>query len=723
MTHRAAAAVSASLLLACGLFSSAQAAGVPVHPTRATVYVAGKAVKFDRLGVAYNDPVAPAADSGLRMMLDLIGAQLSWQPGTRFIVVTRADGVVITLTVGSTALAVDGRTMTMPFAPFYSGNDLYVPIIPLSKALRLGVRGFKGGYVFVPQVVSIGAHSDARRTIVQMITSAPAAYRTAFDSHTHVLSISFPGFGTDSQGTFPLSGRDGIDVETSENGPPGYPTTTVAISVKPGVHFAAHRASSAQMVAAVLAKNQTALHLEDVMPALGRVTRDNASNTTPQTPSPAPAVSATPTTRPPGAATPPAVPASAQGPQSTPPPAVPTARPVPAAITPAPLLPPITPAPMPTATTTPAQPVSPPASSPSPGGSSAPIAPNAQPGEQASPTLTPAPLDIRITGVALNEIPEGGSRITLTMTGGPVSFAWHRLADPDNRYWVDISGVMLQNPAQTLTSALPFIKDIQITQFSLDPERIVRIVIVPTQPIDVNIGAIAQSNNQMGIEIERTQPPPDAPKAGVGTIAWVTPVPSVRTVTQRDLIVIDPGHGGNDPGAMNQSYGLVESRLTLDISNRLRNDLRRLGWRVVMTRDADYEVGDPNGDDHQELQARCDVANAAGARVFVSVHINSSTASSLNGTTTYYWRSSDRALAAAIQNALVAADGIHGVGVRREQFYVINHTDMPAALVETAFLSNPHDAALLQNSAFLDKLASGIAQGIMDYTGGPQAPL
>jgi N-acetylmuramoyl-L-alanine amidase len=63
------------------------------------------------------------------------------------------------------------------------------------------------------------------------------------------------------------------------------------------------------------------------------------------------------------------------------------------------------------------------------------------------------------------------------------------------------------------------------------------------------------------------------------------------------------------------------------------------------------------------------------------------------------------------------------MGVRREQFYVINHTDMPAALVETAFLSNPHDAALLQAPSFLDKLANGIAKGIMDYTGGPQAPL
>jgi N-acetylmuramoyl-L-alanine amidase len=384
-----------------------------------------------------------------------------------------------------------------------------------------------------------------------------------------------------------------------------------------------------------------------------------------------------------------------------------------------PILTAITPAPTPTSSAaTPASPGSP---SPSAsGGLSAPV----EPTESGSPSPTPTPAEIRITDIAINEVPGGGTRLTLTMSGGPVSFEWHRLADPDNRYWLDIKGVTLASPAQTMTSGLPFVKDIRITQFSTDPERIVRVAIEPTQPIDVNIGAVAQSSNQMGIQIERTPPGPDAAKSGVGSIAWImTPPPPVRTVTQRDLIAIDPGHGGNDPGSMNAAYGLVESKLTLEISLRLRDELRKLGWRVVMTRDANYEVGDPNGDDHQELQARCDVANAAGARIFVSVHINASVARSLNGTTTYYWRTADRALAQAIQSALIAADGIKDMGVRREQFYVIHHTTMPSALVETAFLSNPHDASLLQDSAFLDKLASGIAKGIMDYTGGPQAPL
>ena len=327
--------------------------------------------------------------------------------------------------------------------------------------------------------------------------------------------------------------------------------------------------------------------------------------------------------------------------------------------------------------------------------------------------------------MSVTDIPNGGTRLTLTLTGGPVSFEWHRLADPDNRYWLDIKGVTLTGPSQTLTSALPFVKEIHITQFQVDPEPIVRVAVDPTQAIDVNIGSVAQSSNQMGIEIERTAPQEDAPRAGIGTIefavAQVTPVP--RTPTQRDLVVIDPGHGGNDPGAGNAAYGLTESNLTLSISLKLRDDLRRLGWRVVMTRDGDYEVGDPKGDDHQELQARCDVANAAGARVFVSVHVNASVAHSLNGTTTYYWRTADKTFAQTVQSAVVMADGINDAGVKRNNFYVIKNTLMPAVLVETAFLSNSHDAELLARTDFLDRLAQGIANGIMNFTGGPQAPL
>jgi len=712
---RSSAGVLCAVAALSGLLAvPARAAGVPVTPTDAKVFVAGKAIAFERLGIAYGDPVAPAGDAGIRAMLAQVQAQINWQPGTRFAVVTRADGVLITLTLGSNALSVDGRPVAMPFAPFYRGADLYVPLLPLARSLQLGVRGFKGGYVFVPQVLTITAHSDAHRTVVSMTTSAPAAYRTAFDPKHGVLSIMFPGFGTDALGTLPLSGRDGTDVRTTQDGPPGFPTTTVAIGVKHGIHFAAHRVDGALAIDAVLARSDAALHLDDSTTAVGHVTRTVQGTAATATVAPA-------TASPSGAPSPTALRTQAPSSAAV---AVQTAHPVyiPRPTATPTSTPAVGPMPTPTPRATPT-PTSSPAVSPSPG--SSPGSSAAEPTELGSPSPTPTPAEQRITDVSVTDIPNGGTRLTLTLTGSPVSFEWHRLADPDNRYWLDIKGVTLTGPSQTLTSGLPFVKEIHITQFQVDPERIVRVAIDPTQAIDVNVGPVAQSGNQMGIEIERTPPQDDAPRAGVGTIAFATvqatPVP--RTPTQRDLVVIDPGHGGNDPGASNSAYGLIESNLTLTISLKLRDALRRLGWRVVMTRDADYEVGDPKGDDHQELQARCDVANAAGARVFVSVHINASVAHSLNGTTTYYWRPADKTFAQAVQDAVVLADGINNAGVKRNNFYVIKNTTMPAVLVETAFLSNTHDAELLTRSEFLDKLAQGIANGIMNYTGGPQAPL
>jgi N-acetylmuramoyl-L-alanine amidase len=263
----------------------------------------------------------------------------------------------------------------------------------------------------------------------------------------------------------------------------------------------------------------------------------------------------------------------------------------------------------------------------------------------------------------------------------------------------------------------------------LIPEKIVRVSITPTQAIAVTVGSIQGSPNQLGIEIEDQPPAPDAPMAGAGflgapVVASSSPQPSKPPVpTDPNLIVIDPGHGGTDPGSLNSAYGLTEKVLTLAISTRLADDLKRQGWKVSMTRVGDYDVGDPTGPDSAELQARCDVANAAGARLFVSVHINASVSSAPNGTTTYYWHPADRAFAQDVQNELIATDGITDDGVKRATFYVIHHTVMPSILVEAAYLSNAHDAELLSHSAFLDKIAAGIARGIGDFTGGPSTPV
>ncbi len=79
------------------------------------------------------------------------------------------------------------------------------------------------------------------------------------------------------------------------------------------------------------------------------------------------------------------------------------------------------------------------------------------------------------------------------------------------------------------------------------------------------------------------------------------------------LIVLDPGHGGSDAGSAH--YGVVEKDVTLDVARRLKAVLVSRGWSVRMTRDGDNDVYAPNDSAHDELQARCDVANGAGARL------------------------------------------------------------------------------------------------------------
>jgi N-acetylmuramoyl-L-alanine amidase len=187
------------------------------------------------------------------------------------------------------------------------------------------------------------------------------------------------------------------------------------------------------------------------------------------------------------------------------------------------------------------------------------------------------------------------------------------------------------------------------------------------------------------------------------------------------LIVIDPGHGGSDSGA--RQNGLTEKLITLDVSQRLRTLLVARGWNVKMTRETDTDVFEPNDSAHDELQARCDIANAAGARLFISVHVNSFTSSELNGTTTYYYKGRDRAPAEAVQRRLIAALGTKDDGVRKADFYVIRHAAMPAMLIETAFMSNPDDASLLRSSSFLQKIASAVADGVGDYAAMPQPPV
>ncbi len=182
-------------------------------------------------------------------------------------------------------------------------------------------------------------------------------------------------------------------------------------------------------------------------------------------------------------------------------------------------------------------------------------------------------------------------------------------------------------------------------------------------------------------------------------------------------IVIDPGHGGCDPGACNASKGLKEKDLTLDISTRLAKELRDRGWKVVLTRTTDRDVSWANSPDRVELQARADVGNVNTADAFISIHCNASVASHLSGSSIHWCKESDYGLAKSLQGLLGAALGLTDRGLCRDNFYVLSHTKMPAVLVETAFISNGADAARLADRLFRERLARTVAQGLDTFMG------
>lgn len=186
-------------------------------------------------------------------------------------------------------------------------------------------------------------------------------------------------------------------------------------------------------------------------------------------------------------------------------------------------------------------------------------------------------------------------------------------------------------------------------------------------------------------------------------------------------ITIDPGHGGSDSGAIGPT-GVMEKEITLRISLELEKLLKAEGATVYMTRTKDTEVSPkgPRATDVEELQARCDIANRRKSDIFISIHMDSFTNKEAKGTTGYYYSQGSqkgRELADKIRSNLVDQLGTQSRGTQTCNFYVVKNTDMPATLIEVAFVSNPEEEKLLNSKEGIKKAATAIADGIADYFG------
>ncbi|EJV87709.1 N-acetylmuramoyl-L-alanine amidase [Bacillus cereus] len=188
------------------------------------------------------------------------------------------------------------------------------------------------------------------------------------------------------------------------------------------------------------------------------------------------------------------------------------------------------------------------------------------------------------------------------------------------------------------------------------------------------------------------------------------------------MIIIDPGHGGTDPGKATQ--GLHESDIVLDTSKRLQSLLEKnTPFRVMLTRETDIRLGEKQGED---LKNRVDFAKEHNGDVFVSIHANASKNHDGYGTETFYYKGSEKKevnerekdsymLADKIQKRLVKALDTRDRGVREGDLYVLRENEMPAVLTELAFLDNSADYEKLASESGRQIAAEAIYAGILDY--------
>jgi N-acetylmuramoyl-L-alanine amidase len=171
------------------------------------------------------------------------------------------------------------------------------------------------------------------------------------------------------------------------------------------------------------------------------------------------------------------------------------------------------------------------------------------------------------------------------------------------------------------------------------------------------------------------------------------------------VIVIDPGHGGRDVGAIGVQ-GTYEKDLTLRTSKLLQDKLRAAGATVYLTRQSDTSVS---------LHARPQMANYHGADAFISVHYDSIDDSSVTGITTFYYLNRDRALAESVHSSLIQFTNLRDRNVRQENYLVLRESMQPSLLLELGYISNRGEEITVLSGDFQERVSTAIYQGLAQY--------
>jgi N-acetylmuramoyl-L-alanine amidase len=637
--------------------AAAQETGTPAF------WFAGTRLIFERAIPLDGDVAVSIRDSGLQRFVARLGATIAYQPQQRYVVITAADHRTITFTIGSAQYLTGNVSARATFAPFVDGNEPILPLYALAHALYVEPVAAAGETVLQPQIGALDIRTQAGRTTIVIRGATALAYVKRVDTPTHV-EFAFGGVASTLAGTRKIG--TGATATITSGGPPRNPSTIVAFDAPRGLAYELDPATSPY---------EMALTVSD----------------------PGVAVAANP-------------------------PAAPVANPVftaPPVAAPVPYAPPYTPPPPPVLAG-----AGPPSSAPA----------------LAEATPLPAPTGPAIvTAVTLQPLNDG---LTIHVAmHGTAAYDWHRLAD--QRWYVDIHDAQLTDAGRDEHPSIAAVDSVRIRQIGTTDQPVVRIAITLRGEKQIDIdptadGLTIAASNVDAIAAVRTGTGRVGSAAiggdGMPPVALETPAAPAtpwKFGNGSRIIVLDPGHGGDDYGTAHN--GLVEKTLTIDMARRLRTLLVGAGWTVLMTRDSDIDPvsqanlaamkadGKPNPSDRAYLQTRCDTANNVNARLFISIHVNYSPSASVSGSTFYWYKPEDQLLAQTLEHAVIPVAGTSDDGAQHENLYVVRHATMPAVLIETAFISNAHDVALLSSPAFLQQMAQGIANGVKAYAGKPPA--
>lgn len=184
------------------------------------------------------------------------------------------------------------------------------------------------------------------------------------------------------------------------------------------------------------------------------------------------------------------------------------------------------------------------------------------------------------------------------------------------------------------------------------------------------------------------------------------------------IIFLDAGHGGVDPGAVGKIS--LEKDITLNITKHLQLLISQAGGKSIMVREADVDLGTSQGlarRKREDLAQRIKLAKEAQADVYLSIHVNSSPNSSLTGPQVFYLKGSPegKMLAESIQAELNKVAGTKRVAKFDEELYILKNAKQVVVTVEVGFLSNPQEEKILNDPDYQHRLSVAIYQGLSDF--------